>query len=266
MAEFAPQYPRNDEGWVLFPINDINRRRELFPEEVFNHPAKANIYLIEALIEYLTEPGQTVLDPFGGTGTILIAATVGRNIITVELEQGYHDLILSIYDQWLRDPRFEEEGLGNVISVQGDCRLVLPIPCHHAIFSPPYSTALGSKSDSIKQTKWKARDHIEAYSASVTNLAQLNVFYYGQAMRTVYQKIHQSLSPGGSMTVIIKDQMKGNTRVFLSQDCIRWASAAGFVLWEWYKWRPKGSPFTDIAAFKGANVVRDEDIIIFRKG
>lgn len=262
---FAPNVPRNDEDWVLFPINDTNYRKSLYPDEVFHHPAKANMYMVEAIIEYVSEPGQTVLDPFGGTGTILLAAIMKRHVIVIELETKYQGLIQATYDGWLQRAEFEEEGLGNLVLLHGDCRLVLPVPCSHAIFSPPYSQALSTTSASIAQTKWKARDHIEEYELSNNNLAKFNVFLYGQAMRKVYQRVYESLPAGGTMTVIIKDQVRGEERIFLSADCIKGAQAVGFKLWEWHKWKPKGSPFTDIAAFKGADVVRDEDIIMFRK-
>jgi DNA modification methylase len=225
------------------------------------------MYMVEAIIDYVSEPGQTVLDPFGGTGTILLAAIMKRHVIAIELETKYQGLMESTYQQWLDSGQFDDEGLGNFILLQGDCRLVMPVPCDHAIFSPPYSQALSSTSGGLKQLqgRWKGDEHIEEYELSNNNLAKFNVFLYGQAMRKVYQKVFDSLPVGGTMTVIIKDQVKGDQRIFLSTDCITGAQVAGFRLWEWHKWKPKGSPFTDIAAFKGADVVRDEDIIMFRK-
>jgi hypothetical protein len=263
---FAPNIPRNDKDWILFPINDTNYRKSLYPDEVFHHPAKANMYMVEAIIEHVSEPGQTVLDPFGGTGTILLAALMERNVIAIELETKYQDLIYNTYTNWLLMPELGDV-LGNLVLLKGDCRLVMPIPCNHAIFSPPYSQALSSTSGGLKQLqgRWKGDEHIEEYELSNNNLAKFNVFLYGQAMRKVYQKVCASLPVGGTMTVIIKDQVKGEERIFLSKDCITGATAVGFKLWEWHKWKPKGSPFTDIAAFKGADVVRDEDIIMFRK-
>ncbi len=263
---FAPNVPRNDEDWILFPINDTAYRKSLYPDEVFHHPAKANMYMVEAIVEYVSKPCDVILDPFGGTGTILLATLMERNVIAIELETKYQDLIHSTYVNWLLRPDLGNM-LGNFVLLKGDCRLVMPIPCNHAIFSPPYSRALSSTSGGLKQLqgRWKGDEHIEEYEISNNNLAKFNVFLYGQAMRKVYQRVYESLPPDGTMTVIIKDQVRGEERVFLSKDCIAGAQAVGFRLWEWHKWKPKGSPFTDIAAFKGADVVRDEDIIMFRK-
>lgn len=262
---FAPDVPRNEEDWILFPINDTNYRKSLFPDEVFHHPAKANMYMVEAIIEHVSEAGQTVLDPFGGTGTILLAAIQGRHVVAIELESKYQQLIADAYDSWTIGPLADQ--LGNLVLLRGDCRLMLPVFAHHAVFSPPYSRALSSKSGGLKQLqgRWKGDEHIAEYEESTLNLARLNVFLYGQAMRNVYRGVYAGLPSGGTMTVIIKDQVQGDTRIFLSKDCIAGATSVGFKLWEWHKWKPKGSPFTDIAAHKGADVVRDEDIIMFRK-
>ena len=82
---FAPDYPRNEQGWILFP-RDVEWRRKLFPDGVFEHPAKANMFLIQELVRYLTEPGDVVLDPFGGTGTLLIGALEDQQHTPISFE------------------------------------------------------------------------------------------------------------------------------------------------------------------------------------
>jgi hypothetical protein len=41
--------------------------RRFFPREAVRHPAKANLHLIERLVELVSSPGGLVLDPFVGT-------------------------------------------------------------------------------------------------------------------------------------------------------------------------------------------------------
>jgi DNA modification methylase len=54
------------------------------------HPAPYPPVLAERLIKLFSFAGDTVLDPFGGTGSTAIAAvTTGRNSISVEIEPGY---------------------------------------------------------------------------------------------------------------------------------------------------------------------------------
>ena len=80
--DFAPEFPRTDEGWIKFP-RDIEARKGLFfPEEVMSHPAKMNFHLEQSIIEYVAKEGDVLLDPFGGTGTLMIAALQGMSIVT----------------------------------------------------------------------------------------------------------------------------------------------------------------------------------------
>jgi site-specific DNA-methyltransferase (cytosine-N4-specific) len=54
------------------------------------HPARMPIGLAEFFIKFLTEPGDLVLDPFGGSNTTGAAAErLGRRWITIEPNIGY---------------------------------------------------------------------------------------------------------------------------------------------------------------------------------
>ena len=92
IKQFAPEFPCNEHGWVKFP-SDVGFRKELFfPEEVGKHPAKLNLHLQLAMIDYVSEPGQVLLDPTSGTGSLLVGALKGRRVVLLEIEEGYHKL------------------------------------------------------------------------------------------------------------------------------------------------------------------------------
>ena len=97
MKEFAPQYSRytvKGNDWVNFPTNDREFRLKHFIRESLEHQAKANLYMVEALIEYQSEPGDRILDITAGTGSILIGALSGRHVSMVEINPelvGYID-------------------------------------------------------------------------------------------------------------------------------------------------------------------------------
>jgi DNA modification methylase len=56
-----------------------------------SHPAPYPVELVEPLIRMFSFVGDTVLDPFGGTGTTgLAAARCARNSVTIEVEPAYH--------------------------------------------------------------------------------------------------------------------------------------------------------------------------------
>lgn len=57
------------------------------------HPFEKPISLMERLIAIYTKPGDTILDPFCGSGSTLIAArNLWRNAIGVEIDENYHRL------------------------------------------------------------------------------------------------------------------------------------------------------------------------------
>ena len=260
--QFAPDVPRNEQGWILFPQRDSEWRKQLFPPEVSRHIAKANMHLIQALVEYLTEPGDTILDPFGGTGTLLIARLMGRNVSLIELEPAFLGIIRDTTDKWwMNKPGLiTGDTYGNVTLRPGDCRLVMPQFCDHAIFSPPYAQAMGKAGK-----KFTEYEDDKLYRGSMLNLGRLNPYLYTESMDTVYKLLGQSVPPGGFVAVIIKDQMRGDSRIHLSEGATRSATRAGFELFEWHKWLPPGSSYQAIHKSQGHNVVPDEDILIYRK-
>jgi hypothetical protein len=135
--EFAPEWPRNEKGWVVFPQNDRAERLKLFPEEVMGHPAMLNLFLQQSIIEYVSKEGDILMDPFGGTGTLMIAALQNRKVVLIEIEEHFHQL----QQRCKVNLAYNQEILDNIILLRGDNRLVLPIPCNHIITSPPYCLA-----------------------------------------------------------------------------------------------------------------------------
>ncbi|WP_235272156.1 DNA-methyltransferase [Halanaeroarchaeum sulfurireducens] len=62
-------------------------------EPQIDHPAPYPVALAQRLIRMFSFAQDTVLDPFAGTGTTAVAASrVGRNSISVELEEKYVDI------------------------------------------------------------------------------------------------------------------------------------------------------------------------------
>ena len=61
-----------------------------------NHPTVKSVKLMKYLINMITPPVGILLDPFGGSGTTLIAAEqAGLKSILIEKEQEYYDIILA---------------------------------------------------------------------------------------------------------------------------------------------------------------------------
>jgi DNA modification methylase len=58
-----------------------------------DHPCPRKLKHVEWLVNWWSEPGETVVDPFMGSGTTLVAAKrYGRNAIGIEIEERYCEM------------------------------------------------------------------------------------------------------------------------------------------------------------------------------
>jgi len=84
-------------GWTF------NRQRETYENAIFEspsvhhsrrfHPTQKPVEIIEEIIKIHTDQGDTILDPFIGSGTTAVAAVkTGRNFIGIELDSEYVEI------------------------------------------------------------------------------------------------------------------------------------------------------------------------------
>ena len=60
------------------------------------HPTAKPLAMVEQMVANFTEEGETVLDPFAGSGTTLLAAkNLGRKAIGIEIDQKYADVTVT---------------------------------------------------------------------------------------------------------------------------------------------------------------------------
>jgi len=163
--------------------------------------------------------------------------------------------------------KFGTEDRNGALVIQGDNRKIMPIPCDHAIFSPPYSDVLSGTGmkDVGRGISDESMKRYSGGQASPFNLGRMSTFLYAQHMKRVYELLGQSVKMGGTMTILIKDRMRGGVREHLSEACIKACNEAGFSLWEWHKWKAPGTGQQKLMKSKGFSVVEDEDILIFRR-
>ena len=81
-----PFGPIVSDVWTDLHRIKHNKRRD-------SHPCQLPIHLLERIILMSTDEGDTVLDPFMGTGTTAIAAKrLGRNFVGIELDADYVEI------------------------------------------------------------------------------------------------------------------------------------------------------------------------------
>jgi len=75
---------QRDQAVLRFPISQAS---------MSDHPTQKPVALMVYLVEKLTQPGDTVFDPFCGSGSTGVACMqTGRNFVGVEKDAGYCDI------------------------------------------------------------------------------------------------------------------------------------------------------------------------------
>jgi DNA modification methylase len=265
MKQFAPKYPRTPEGWIKFP-SDTAYRAEMLDPESNHHQAKANVHMIQSCIEYVSLEGDMILDPFGGTGTLMIGALVGRNITLIEISPKYH----AMQRRTLEKLDSIAPGCSSHISlIEGALQSVLPIPNYadHIISSPPYASIMKSKGND-KLTKEKTDYDMSAYTfSSPLNLGLMSDWLWAQKMEEAYKKFYATIKPGGTFTLILKDHIKNGQRVPLTMAGVDACVKCGFTYnpEEHFKWDAPGSVYLHIRRARGEETVKEEDVVVLRK-
>ena len=260
---FASDYSLNDSGWIKFPP-DSDYRKRMFPPEVNQHPAKANVYLVQAIIEYVSEPDEILMDVMAGTGTLMVGALVGRIVICIEISEKFHNIQRAALSHLEKIA----PGISNYISlVNLPCQTYLPMPnlADHIIFSPQYAGIMKTKGTD----KWNQETGYDfgEYSTNPLNLGTMSEFLWTHEMEKVYAKCYDTIKPGGTMTLIVKDHISAGDRVQLTQKAIDSSKAVGFSYdpEEHWKWAAPGMPYTAARRARGEATVDDEDIVVLRR-
>lgn len=257
---FAPEWPRNEQGWIEFP-DDVKLRREVFLSRVA-HPAKNNLYMLRSIVEAYTEPGAVVLDPMAGGGSTMWATPADRHIRLIELGRNYQEM-LAVNRRGFPDK--------DIIIFMGSCLKILPWPevVDLIMFSPPYSNQLKAGGKGMPQYEYEKDSSgyvgLEEYTDDPDNLGTLTEFWFNQKMLEVYRVCYQSLKPGGIMVFVLKDQIKDGQRVDYTLTNIRKAVQVGFKLHEWHKHTHTGKLFGTFNLKQGYKQITDEDIVAMRK-
>ena len=95
-AKNGSGFGKNISNWVgkemVYPTNVIHLATECQNK---NHPAAFPESLPEWFVKLFTKEGDTVLDPFAGSGTtLMVSQKMKRNSIGIEILPEYHDMIL----------------------------------------------------------------------------------------------------------------------------------------------------------------------------
>lgn len=264
-----------------FP-SDLGIRRRLFAADVFAHPAKLHLGLLQRLIDLYTLPGDMLLDPMAGTGSLMLAATQQRNVILRDLEPEYVAMMRASMPKIHR-----YAGLfGGLIDIdQADAKTLECPPFNHIIFSPPYGFETGSGISNERRARifaekkhgdrWKR--YIEQpchasfaagfrYAGGSQNAGNKSGRNYWADMRLIYANLGKLMPAGGRMIVILKNHYRrGELRDVVSQTVVE-LQLLGLELGTRHErlidnpslWQRRRKE-------QGMPIVEVEDVLVFRK-
>lgn len=253
--------------WLQYSFSiwrDIAKTEE---ERKLGHPAMFPSQLTSRLIEIYTKRGDTVLDPFLGSGTTILSAyQLGRKGIGIELSEDYVKLtkrrLLNYQLNLLKPtkknfiPKIFKDTIFNVGKLVKNASIDL------VITSPPYWNILN-------QTRTADQKKIRNYSNSKEDLGNIeNYNDFLESLKKAFSYVYKVLKQGGYCIVIVMDIRKKSTFYPLHMDLIKKMIELGFslediVIWdrqkEYNNMRPLGYPYV----FRVNKV--HEYILIFKK-
>lgn len=208
---------------------DYYLRKKLFTEESFFHKAKYNLYWLAELIHKYIPAGETILDPMGGSGSILLATLNGYPVVTGDLEPHWVHIQKENYRRIRQNDLFVAPA--EIHHWDATKTQLAPGSVAHAVTSPPYFDMFSdwSRTDGIP-LDGKTGPTGLAYGFSEGQIGNLHLYSaYLVAMRAVYQELFRVLPPGGKLILILGDRVKNRKRVHVTADNHALAMAVGFT-------------------------------------
>jgi DNA modification methylase len=250
--------------WLQYSFSiwrDIQKSQE---EWKLKHPAMFPIKLVERLIEiYTNKPNQTVLDPFMGSGSVLIGAQIMKmKSVGFEINKEYCNMAKKRLEETYRS-MFDEENYKIYCDSSLNIKKYLESnSIDLTITSPPYWDILNRKRTADKK-------EIQNYGNSQEDFGNIaNYDDFLLSLQKVFKEVYDVTKPKRYCLVVVMDIRKNSTLYPLHSDLTNKMDEIGFILndiviWdrqkEYNNMRPLGYPYSFIV-----NKVH-EYILIFKK-
>ncbi|MBR3909029.1 MAG: site-specific DNA-methyltransferase [Clostridia bacterium] len=201
-------------SWFIFNAlrSDLAEEKAVTTDTAL-HPATFSPTMVSEFIRFFTKEGDTVLDPFAGIGSTLVACErTGRIGYGIELSSKYFSVINK------RVPKLKN----NIYNT--DCRNIdkLNLPkINYSISSPPYWDVLNRSTDGFKADR-EERGLDYNYSDEFLDLGNISDYEtFLNEVCSVYLKMYDILADGAYITIIVKNVKKGGKMYPLAWDIAR---------------------------------------------
>ena len=209
------------------------------------HPAKYPEGLIEDFITFFTKTGETVFDPFLGTGSTLIACyNTGRNGVGIELQQKYADIAKERLSGLKAQLKLSADGCKQEykqLVIHGNSTKLdylwrqYPLPeIDLVITSPPYGPMLNKKGLVSKGRVEKGLD--VKYSEDEDDLGNVKSYdTFLEKLVSIFVKVGERVKDGGYIVVIMQNYRDGPNYRTLAWDFTsmmkKYFTLSGVKLW-----------------------------------
>ncbi len=191
------------------------------------HPATFAESDIIRLIEFFTKPGMTVLDPFLGSGSTLVAcAQCGRTGVGIELVEHWAEVSRK---------RLEAQQSSGHRILTGDSRELLrsfeDASVDFVVTSPPYWSILRKDWDHKVKAERKAKGLDTRYSDQADDLGNTESYEeFLTELGKVFSECRRVLAEKRYMCVVVSDFRHGSRFIAYHADISRVMAGAGFSL------------------------------------
>lgn len=180
------------------------------------HPAVFPIALAAKVIALFTHRGELVVDPFVGSGTILVAARdLDRNAVGFDLKKEYIELC---------EERLRQLALGTFskqLAIHDDARNIVDYFEEETVSliftSPPYANLLNRRRKNKSRRGDSRRNEqfmrVEQYSQDERDLGTMELDEYTNAMGEIFEKLLPLLKPKAHCVINVPDMWWKNQRI-----------------------------------------------------
>ncbi|WP_255666904.1 TRM11 family SAM-dependent methyltransferase [Halanaerobium polyolivorans] len=199
-------------------------------KKAFDHPAPFLVKDVQKLIKMFTKKELTVLDPFCGSGTTLLAAgLINRNAIGIDLNEKYKKLAIE---------RLEEQNISSELYkyIIGDSLNLLKDFDHkvdYIVTSPPYHNILKNKGQGIRKENDNyrngARTGVDYYTDRNEDLGNQDTYEdFLKELKKIFRECYKILEYDKYMTVIMSDFTVNKKEVCVQGDVVKLMEDLGF--------------------------------------